>query len=59
MMSDHIIKAFDIDLQELTRKVAKMGGLTKRQIADAVNALARRDNSFAERVIARAAVSTS
>jgi len=52
MMSDHTIKAFDVDLQELTRKVAEMGGLSERQIADAVDALARRDVVLAENVIA-------
>ena len=32
---DHTTKAFDVDLQEITRKVAEMGGLAERQIADA------------------------
>ena len=27
VISDHTAKAFDIDLQELTRMVAEMGGL--------------------------------
>ena len=30
---DHTAKAFDTDLQEITRKVAEMGGLVERQIA--------------------------
>jgi len=51
-MSDHTIKAFDVDLQELTRKVAEMGGLAERQIADAVDALSRRDTELAQNVIA-------
>ena len=51
-MSDHTIKAFDADLQELTRKVAEMGGLAERQIADAVEALSQRDTPLAQRVIA-------
>jgi phosphate transport system protein len=50
-MSEHTIKAFDSDLQELARKVAEMGGLAERQIADAVAALAKRDTAQAERVI--------
>ena len=37
---DHTAKAFDTDLQEITRKVAEMGGLVERQIADSVQALA-------------------
>ncbi len=48
---DHTAKAFDTDLQELTRKVAEMGGLVERQIADAVEALVDRDVELGERVI--------
>jgi phosphate transport system protein len=51
-MSDHTIKAFDVDLQELARKVAEMGGLAEKQIADSVSALARRDITLAQRVMA-------
>jgi phosphate transport system protein len=50
--SDHTAKAFDTDLQEITRKVAEMGGLAERQIADALRALTDRDTDLAERVIA-------
>jgi phosphate transport system protein len=49
---DHTTKAFDTDLQEITRKVAEMGGLAERQIADAIQALMDRDIDLAERVIA-------
>src|SRR4051794_6755278 len=52
MMNEHTAKAFDIDLQELTRLVAEMGGLAEKQIADAVDALAKRDADRAGRVIA-------
>ena len=48
---DHTAKAFDTDLQEITRKVAEMGGLTERQIADSVQALVDRDIELGERVI--------
>jgi phosphate transport system protein len=48
---DHTTKAFDVDLQEITRKVAEMGGLAERQIADATRALVERDGDLAERVI--------
>src|SRR4051794_7690818 len=51
-MTDHTAKAFDADLQELTRKVSEMGGLAEKEIADAVDALGRRDNALAKRVIA-------
>jgi phosphate transport system protein len=51
-MSEHTIKAFDFDLQELSRKVAEMGGLAEKQIGDAVEALSRRDAVLAQRVMA-------
>ena len=38
-MVEHTIKAFDVDLQDLARMVAEMGGLSEKQIADAVDAL--------------------
>ncbi len=49
---DHTAKAFDADLQEITRKVAEMGGLAERQISDATRSLVERDTDLAERVIA-------
>ncbi|MFZ3310601.1 MAG: PhoU domain-containing protein, partial [Xanthobacteraceae bacterium] len=49
---DHTAKAFDTDLQDITRKVAEMGGLAERQIADSVQALVDRDVELGERVIA-------
>ena len=48
---DHTTKAFDTDLQEITRKVAEMGGLAEQQIADAVQALVDRDVELGERAI--------
>ena len=49
---DHTSKAFDTDLQEITRRVAEMGGIAERQIADSVQALVERDVALGERVIA-------
>ena len=43
MMNEHTAKAFDSDLQELTRLVAEMGGLAERMIVESVDALIRRD----------------
>src|SRR6202167_463956 len=48
---DHTARAFDSDLQEITRKVAEMGGLAEKQIADSVRALLERDSELAEQVI--------
>jgi phosphate transport system protein len=52
VMPEHTAKAFDVDLQELTRMVAEMGGLAEKQIADAVDARARRDADRAQRTVA-------
>ncbi|MBX9823774.1 MAG: phosphate signaling complex protein PhoU [Xanthobacteraceae bacterium] len=52
MMNEHTAKAFDTDLQELTRKVSEMGGLAEREIADSIQALTRRDVELATRVVA-------
>lgn len=51
-MTEHTAKAFDSDLQELTRKVAEMGGLAEREIADSIQALTHRDIDLAKRVVA-------
>src|SRR4051812_33025158 len=53
MASEHTAKAFDVDLQELTRLVAEMGGLTERQIMDSVDALIRRDSGLGKLVVER------
>ena len=49
---DHTSRAFDSDLQEIARKVAEMGGLVEKQIADATRSLLDRDTELAGRVIA-------
>src|SRR5471030_1962070 len=50
MNDQHTAKAFDSDLQDLARAVAEMGGLAEKQIADSVNALAKRDTALAQRI---------
>jgi phosphate transport system protein len=52
VISDHTAKAFDVDLQELTRMVAEMGGLAEKQVADAVDSLAHRDTDRAQQTVA-------
>ena len=52
MVTEHTMKAFDADLQELARMVAEMGGLAEQQISDAIDALDRRDSMLAQQVIA-------
>jgi phosphate transport system regulatory protein PhoU len=52
VMVEHTIHAFDVDLQELARKIGEMGGLAEKQIMDAVEALVKHDITLAKRVIA-------
>ncbi|MBC7578911.1 phosphate signaling complex protein PhoU [Tardiphaga sp.] len=52
MAFEHTTKAFDGDLQELTRLVAEMGGLAERQITESVDALVRRDIVLGAKVAA-------
>ena len=51
-MIEHTTRAFDTDLQELASKIADMGRLDDEQIADATEALVKRDTALARRVIA-------
>ena len=50
MGSEHTTKAFDADLQELTRLVLEMGGLAERLIAESLDALLRHDIELGQRV---------
>jgi phosphate transport system protein len=43
LRGEHTTKAFDIDLRELKRMVAEMGGCAERQLYGAVDALVRHD----------------
>src|SRR6201990_2306159 len=52
MASEHTAKAFDSDLQELTRLVAEMGGLAERMILDSLAPLTARDTPRGQRVVA-------
>jgi phosphate transport system protein len=50
-MTEHTMKAFDADLQDLQRMVAEMGGQCEKMVADAVDALVQRDTQLAQRVM--------
>jgi phosphate transport system protein len=50
-MTEHIMRAFDADLQDLQRMVAEMGGLAEKLIADSVDALVRRDSLLAQQAM--------
>ena len=50
-MTEHTIRAFDADLQALTRMISEMGGLAEKQISDAIKSLDSHDVVLARRII--------
>src|SRR5499427_1754602 len=50
-MTEHTQKAFDADLQELSRMIAEMGGLAEREIGNAIDALSRHDAELSKSII--------
>lgn len=52
MDSDHIVRAYDRDLERLDNLIAEMGGRAETMLADAVAALVRRDTDKAARTAA-------
>ena len=57
-MDEHIVKSFDQELQLLDRKIAQMGGLAERLLAQGFDALERRDPKLAEAAVASDRAST-
>ena len=51
-MTQHIVKAFDAELNQIKRELIEMGGIAERMISDAMSALERHDIQLAEQVIA-------
>ncbi|WP_225026636.1 phosphate signaling complex protein PhoU [Xinfangfangia pollutisoli] len=49
-MEQHIVSAFDRDLEAVQAQVMKMGGLVEKALLDAAEALERRDEVLAEQV---------
>jgi phosphate transport system protein len=49
----HTVRSFDEEIHNLTRQVVLMGGLAEQQVADALEALVRRDPELAMKVIER------
>ena len=50
-MAEHIVSAFDNELNALKTKVLRMGGIAEANVASAVQATVRRDRALAERTI--------
>lgn len=51
MVSEHIVKSFDDELNQLVNMIAEMGGLAESQLAGALSALSKRDETLASGVI--------
>ncbi len=51
-MADHIVKAYDKELEALERSIAEMGGIAEKMVIDAMDALANSDAPLAQFVIA-------
>ena len=52
-MNQHTVKSYGDELNQLTAEVARMGGLAEAQVADAIDAVARRDVALARAVVER------
>ncbi|MEO8114444.1 MAG: phosphate signaling complex protein PhoU [Phenylobacterium sp.] len=52
-MSEHIVKSFEDELNTLTAECTLMGGLAEAQVADAIQAVVRRDQELAAAVVGR------
>ncbi len=52
-MAEHIVKSFGEELDQLTTEIARMGGMAESMVADAVQAVVRREPDLAEKVVQR------
>jgi phosphate transport system protein len=51
MPADHIVKSYDEELTQLNRTIVEMGGLAEAQLANALQAVGKRDNELASRIV--------
>ena len=52
-MADHIVKAYDEELNHLAADVARMGGLAEAEVSDALDTVTNRDMTLVQTVIER------
>ena len=52
-MNEHIVKSYDEQLSILKNTIAKMGSLAERQIKDATEAVIKKDQEFADRIVGK------
>jgi phosphate transport system protein len=51
-MSEHIVKSFHDQLEALSTAIVQMGGMCETQLANAIDAIVRRDTALAEQTVA-------
>ena len=51
-MTDHIVRAYDQELEHLGRKIAEMGGIAEKMLSDATDALSTFDVDLAQATVA-------
>jgi phosphate transport system protein len=51
VVSDHTVRAFDTDLNDLIRMLAEMGGIAEKAVAQSINALATRNVGLALKIV--------
>ncbi len=52
-MPEHTVRSYEEELRRLRDMLSRMGGLAERQVAEATQALVRRDTEFAAEVVQR------
>jgi phosphate transport system protein len=52
-MTEHIVQAYDKELEDLGKKIAEMGGLAEKMLSDAMDALADCDTALAQATVDR------
>ena len=52
-MTEHTVRSFSADLEDLTGDLARMGGLAEDMLSDAIQAISTRDLALADTVVAR------
>ncbi len=52
-MTEHIVKSFEEELEQLSTNVSKMGGLAESQLQAAIDSVTRRDLKLADRTVGR------
>ena len=52
-MTEHTVRSFSADLEDLSGDLARMGGIAEDMLSDAIQAIATRDRALADTVVAR------